>query len=99
MNGNYLADTFILEEYGTPHTTNITITKPGPQYICGDASGDGTVNISDAVYLIAYIFSGGNPPDPLLSGDANGNGTVNISDAVYLIAYIFSGGTPPNCGN
>ncbi|GEM_PF-3814155 len=64
-------------------------------YKAGDASGDGTVNISDAVYLIAYIFAGGDPPDPMVAGDANCDGPVNISDAVYLIAYIFAGGSAP----
>jgi hypothetical protein len=62
---------------------------------CGDANGDGSVNISDAVYLIAYIFSGGPAPSPLLAGDANCDSAVNISDAVYLIAYIFAGGPAP----
>ena len=67
-------------------------------FMCGDANSDGSVNISDAVYLIAYIFSGGPAPEPPLSGDANCNSTVNISDAVYLIAYIFSGGPAPCAG-
>jgi hypothetical protein len=35
----------------------------------GDVNCDGMRNISDAVYLIAYIFSGGNPP-----GDPDGDG-------------------------
>jgi len=63
----------------------------------GDANGSTTLNISDAVYLIAYIFSGGLPPTPypVCSGDANCDCTVNISDAVYLIAYIFASGTAP----
>ncbi len=64
-------------------------------YVCGDADGNTIVNISDAVYLIAYIFGGGSAPDPLLSGDADCNSIVNISDAVYLIAYIFGGGGAP----
>ena len=67
-------------------------------YICGDASGDGMVDISDAVSLLAYIFSGGPAPNPLATGDANCDGTVDISDAVYLIAYIFSGGAAPCTG-
>ena len=67
-------------------------------YVCGDANGSGSINISDAVYLIAYIFSGGPAPSPLLAGDANCTSTVNISDAVYLIAYIFSGGPTPCAG-
>ncbi len=65
------------------------------RYTCGDANGDATVNISDAVSLIAYIFAGGQAPEPLLAGDADCSSTVNISDAVYLIAYIFAGGLPP----
>lgn len=67
-------------------------------YACGDANGDAAVNISDAVYLIAYIFSGGSPPSPLLAGNVNCDSAVNISDAVYLISYIFSGGPPPCAG-
>jgi hypothetical protein len=67
-------------------------------YTCGDANSDGIVDISDAVYLIAYIFSGGPAPNPLTTGDANCDGMVDISDAVYLIAYIFSGGLAPCAG-
>ncbi|MCX6832484.1 MAG: dockerin type I repeat-containing protein, partial [candidate division Zixibacteria bacterium] len=66
----------------------------------GDANGDATIDISDAVYLISYIFSGGLAPIPyaICSGDANCDCAVDISDAVYLIAYIFSGGAAPcNC--
>ncbi len=67
----------------------------GPFYLCGDADGSEIVTISDAVYLINYIFSGGPAPNPLLSGNADCSGNVNISDAVYLINYIFSGGAAP----
>ncbi len=65
------------------------------KFLCGDANADSSVDISDVVYLIAYIFSGGKAPKPLLSGDANCDGSVDISDVVYLIAYIFSGGPAP----
>ena len=72
-------------------------------YRPGDANGDCKRNISDAVYIISYVFSGGDEPVcDLKSGDANGDGNVNISDAVYLINYVFSGGSEPlpfNCQN
>lgn len=68
-------------------------------WLPGDADGDGLVNISDAVYLIQYIFAGGPIPQPVLeAGDADCDGLVNISDAVYLIQYIFAGGPAP-CAN
>ena len=76
-------------------------TAVAPCTSCGDADGSGSVNISDAVYIIVYIFAGGLPPGPCGTatglGDANGSGGINISDAVYLIAYIFAGGPTPHC--
>jgi hypothetical protein len=70
--------------------------------MCGDANGDCAVDISDAVFLIQFIFAGGPAPGdcnyPIGLGDANGDCAVDISDAVYLIQYIFAGGDPPFCG-
>lgn len=66
-----------------------------PQFLCGDANADQLVNITDAVYLIQYIFNGGPAPQPLAAGDANCDELVNITDAVYLISYIFNGGPAP----
>jgi hypothetical protein len=71
---------------------------------CGNANGDGALDISDAVFLVSHIFSGGQAPGPCSCngtgkglGDANGDGAVDISDAVYMISYIFSGGASPHC--
>lgn len=68
---------------------------------CGDADASGSVDISDVVYIIAYIFGGGLAPGPCGTptglGDADGSGSVDISDAVYLITYIFSSGSAPHC--
>jgi len=64
---------------------------------CGDANGDGQINVGDAVFLINYVFKGGSAPDPLEAGDANCDGDVNVGDAVYLIAYVFKGGPEPCC--
>ncbi|MCC6963990.1 MAG: putative Ig domain-containing protein [candidate division Zixibacteria bacterium] len=67
-------------------------------YVCGDADASGATTISDVVYLINFIFAGGEPPAPLLAGDADCNGFITISDAVYLVNFIFSGGPAP-CAN
>ena len=75
---------------------DVFVTKLcGPSYVCGDADASGEVDIDDVVYLIAFIFSGGPPPDPYESGDADCSGDVDIDDVVYLIAYIFSGSPAP----
>ena len=54
------------------------------------------VNISDAVYLINYIFGGGPAPVPLpFVGDVDCSHRTNISDVVYMISWIFGGGPAP----
>jgi hypothetical protein len=68
----------------------------------GNANGnteEPTIDIDDAVYLIAYIFSGGPPPTPypMASGDINRDCIADIDDVVYTIACIFSMCNPPTC--
>jgi hypothetical protein len=85
----------------TGHFRNIMAAHAIDICTCGDANGDGSTDISDVVFLIAHIFSGGAAPGfcnyAKGMGDANGDGSTDISDAVYLIARIFSGGAAPRC--
>lgn len=70
----------------------------GCDLVCGDSDGNGAISITDAVFIIAYIFGGGIAPEPVEIGDANGNGSLSITDAVFIINYIFGGGPEPvNC--
>lgn len=84
------------ESLGNNEITKVIMSSE-TSYVCGDANGDGSANVGDAVYLIAYIFSGGPTPEPLEGGDANCDGSANVGDAVYLINYVFSGGAAPCC--
>jgi hypothetical protein len=74
---------------------DVSILLNGPSFVTGDANGSGTIDIDDAVFEIAYIFSGGPAPNPIASGDANCSSNVDIDDVVYLIAFIFMGGCDP----
>jgi subtilisin family serine protease len=64
-------------------------------YVCGDATGDEMRNVSDVVFLIAYVFGEGPPPDPMEAGDVNCDENINVTDVTYLIAFIFGGGAEP----
>ncbi len=75
--------------YSSPTTLNI--------FTRGDANIDGTVNVGDGVFLINYVFKGGNAPNPLERGDANCDDGTNVGDAVYIISFVFKGGPPPGC--
>ncbi len=63
--------------------------------MCGDANGDQNVDVSDAVWIINYVFVNGDPPDPFDTGDANCDGGVDVSDAVWIINYVFVDGYDP----
>ncbi len=69
--------------------------SPVRQYICGDANGDESLNVGDAVHLINYVFKGGPAPDPEEAGDPNCDGSINVGDAVYMINFVFKGGPVP----
>lgn len=66
--------------------------------LAGDANDDAAVNVGDAVWMINYVFKGGEPPPCGDEGDANADCALNVGDAVYLINYVFKGGDPPICG-
>jgi hypothetical protein len=68
----------------------------GRYYLPGDADGNLMLNISDAVYLIGYIFGDNPVPDPYVSGDSDCNHVVNISDALVIIGHVFGGQPKPS---
>ncbi|NIP44182.1 MAG: hypothetical protein GWO41_03830, partial [candidate division Zixibacteria bacterium] len=77
----------------------LNVTTQTCQGLCGDANNDGSVNVSDAVYIINFVFVGGGAPQPVQAcGDANSDASVNVSDAVYVINFVFvGGGSPTDC--
>jgi subtilase family serine protease len=77
---------------GTPDAALLADGLAG-QALHGDANADGTLDVKDVFWLIAYLFAGG--PDPLGPCDANGDGAVNVQDVFYLVDYLFAGGTAP----
>src|SRR5213593_1243967 len=64
-------------------------------FIRGDLNATGTVDLNDAVDILAYIFLGETVPPCYDAADANDNGLVELSDYVYMVKWIFSGGPPP----
>jgi hypothetical protein len=65
----------------------------------GDLDISHTLDISDLVYLVDYMFTGGPPPIPiLLMADMDCSLGVDISDLVYLVDYMFTGGPAPLAG-
>jgi hypothetical protein len=95
----YYMNVRVVDSSNPPITTDkgIALTVVEQSFVCGDADGSGQVAISDAVFVINYIFGGGPAPD-VQTADADCSGSVTIGDAVYLINYIFGGGLQPCAG-
>lgn len=97
-NGIYIGHMTIASNDPLLPTKNVPVTmRVGQTFIVGDPNGDEVINVTDAVYMLSYIFGGGPDPVPTESGDVNCDAICNVTDAVYLIAFIFSADPLP-CG-
>jgi hypothetical protein len=76
-------------------TLKISWFMPNPT---GDVNWDGVIDLADVVFLINYLFKGGNAPDPLRLGDPTADCMVNIGDVIFLINYLYKGGLAPGIG-
>jgi len=65
--------------------------------ICGDADGDGIINILDILFLINYLYKSGAAPEHQHLSDVNSDTRINILDVVYLINYKYKSGAEPDC--
>jgi hypothetical protein len=61
----------------------------------GDANVDGGVDLSDAVFILGYLFLGGAPPICADAADPDDDGRHLLTDAVYVLNFLFLGGNAP----
>jgi aminopeptidase YwaD len=93
--------TLVAEDSGEPMLADtmwgarIKVTDDEPFFVCGDVDNNGSVNVSDVVALISYVFGDGVAPDPIEAGDVDCNESINVSDIVYLIDFVFAEGPRP----
>ena len=79
--------------------------NPGeePYFRRGDTNADGTINLSDPIRTLAYLFAGAAEPPCLDAADADDSGAVFIDDSIFTLHYLFRNqeapGLPfPACG-
>lgn len=81
------------ESWGLDNVRISTILDE-PPFLRGDASGDGTLDLTDAVEILLYMFRSGSL-NCLDGADFDDSGHLNITDPIGLIAYLFQGKQPP----
>ena len=66
-----------------------------PGFIRGDANNDGGIDVADAIFSLAFLFSFGAAPPCPDAADPNDDGSIDISDAIYALTFLFNDGAPP----
>ena len=76
----------------TPGTLSVL-----PQFICGDFTVDGEVNISDLTTFVDYMFVGGPLPQFWQAMDCDGSGQLDVVDLTWFVEFLFTSGSEPLC--
>ncbi|MEM7231042.1 MAG: hypothetical protein AAF517_02635 [Planctomycetota bacterium] len=59
-------------------------------FIRGDADGNGSINVSDAIVILRELFSGEPPRFNCLSArDSNANGQIELTDGIRVLWFLF----------
>jgi len=100
--GEYTAQVvFTAAAADSPRVVDVRLTvgdgdSSAPRFIRGDCNSDGELAISDAIFLLSSLFTGGRDPGCMAACDGNGDGGVEISDPIYLLSFLFLGGPAPD---
>jgi len=72
---------------------------PGKGFHRGDSDGNGSMQLTDAVRILNFLFLGTGHIDCMDAADADNNGTVQLTDAVRILNVLFLGvGSIPDPG-
>lgn len=67
---------------------------PEVWFVRGEVNASGSVDLSDAITLLDWLFNAGSEPDPIEAGDVNADDQIDIADPIYLLSFLFHGGNP-----
>ncbi len=60
-----------------------------------DCNADGSMDLSDVIFGLMGLFSGGPAPACSDACDSNGDSELNVTDPIYTLLYLFRGGPSP----
>jgi len=68
---------------------------PVPDFIRGDSDENGSVQLTDGIQILNFLFLGGDSPSCLDAADVDNNGSIQMTDGIYLLNFLFLGDAPP----
>ena len=72
-------------------------TVVAADFVRGDVTAEGTIDVSDVIVLLEYLFLAGTAPDCMDAADTNDSGDLDISDPVFLLIWLFGACSQPPC--
>jgi len=57
---------------------------------------DASIDLSDAISILFYLYASGAAPSCLRSADVDGDGTLSLTDAIRLLTWLFVDRKPPS---
>lgn len=73
----------------------LSLKLPGVGFVRGDVDQNGSIELTDAINIIQFVFNIAATPDCLDAADANDDGSVNVTDGPFLLQFVFNIGSPP----
>ena len=67
------------------------LISDGTTFVRGESNGDGTIDFSDAITILNFLFAAGDPGNCLKALDANDDGNIDVSDAIRVLTALFNG--------
>ena len=63
-----------------------------PQFVRGDMDDNGFLNLTDAVFILNFLFLGGATPSCFEACDVDNNGILQLTDGIFMLNFLFLGG-------
>ena len=67
----------------------------GPVFNRGDPDDNGSVQLTDGIFILNFLFLGGAAPACFDSAAADNHGSVQLPDGIYLLNFLFLGVPAP----
>ena len=67
----------------------VTVGDVEPEFLRGDANGDGACSLPDAIKILNLLFTPGETSDCWDSADVEDDGQLTIGDAIRMLQFLF----------
>ncbi|MBI4585657.1 MAG: hypothetical protein HY717_16725 [Planctomycetes bacterium] len=57
----------------------------------GDPNNDGDMDVSDAIFLLRFLYLDSIEPACLESADVNNDGLIELQDSINILNFVFKG--------